>query len=363
MTLATMIGLGLSTSFVRRPYEQGTRITQPEMRVSANTARLLVLVAVSMFVIHSAYRLSAVEWSLQALVDQMLGPRDTRIWDRVRADGTRSALYQLMNGLYPLGAITFAFVLFSKHVGLAIVAGLFLILSLFVLVTDGSRTPAIIPMAALAIFGLMSLRNVVAKALLVVGVVVLIVVATSLMILFRAAGLEGTSTSFALTYHQDDNLYRLWAACAYADFSNYRWDPFYFFYNIMANPIPRGIWSSKPLLDENFYGGFKLWWVTTSFMGEWVSMFGSWVGFLIAFLFGNLLYRGLYFAQRLLTMPLGLAAYLLVALYVYMVMRSMPNLTIFIYAPAAALILVFFARRRSQTMPDAATRSSPAWSN
>ena len=363
-TLATMIGLGLSTAIVRRPYELGAQITQPEMRVSKNTARLLVLVAITVLMIHAAFRLSAVEWSFQTLIDQMLGPRDTRIWDQVRADGTRSAVYQLLSGLYPLAAIACAFVLFSRHTGLALVAGLFLTLSLFVLVTDGSRTPAIIPMASLAIFGLMSLRSFVAKALLVSGVVVLILITTSAMILFRASGLEGSNSSFALTYHQDDNLYRLWAACAYADFSNYRWDPLYFFYYVISNPVPRVLWPDKPLLDENFYAGFKLWWVTTSFMGEWVSMFGSWIGFVVSFLFGNLLYRGFYFAQRLLTMPLGLAAYLLVALYVYMAMRSMPNLTIFIYAPAAALILVYFARRRkSATPPVAATRGSPAWSN
>ena len=363
-TLATMIGLGLSTAMVRRPYEQGTRITQPEMRVSVNTARGLMLGAVAIFLIHSAFRLNAVEWSLQTLIEQMLGPRDTRLWDQASADGTRSAVYQLLNGLYPLGAIAFGFVVFSRHAGLAVIAAVFFTLSLFVLVTDGSRTQAIIPMASLAIFGLMSLRSFVAKVVLVSGVVALILIATSAMILFRSSGLDGSNSTFALTYHQDDNLYRLWSACAYADFSNYRWDPLYFFYYVISNPVPRGLWAGKPLLDENFFGGFKLWWVTMSFMGEWVSMFGTWMGFIVSFLFGNLLYRGFYYAQRLLTMPLGLTAYLVIALYVYMVIRSMQNLTIFIYAPVAALILVYFATRRKNRMSSVAgTGASPAWSS
>ena len=77
-----------------------------------------------------------------------------------------------------------------------------------------------------------------------------------------------------------------------------------------------------------------------------------------------MLYRCFYFSQKLLTQPFGLPAYLLVALYTYMIMRSMPNMTIFIFAPAAALILVYFARRRKRgTLAVAATRGNPAWSN
>jgi len=364
VTLVTMIAIGVSTAIVRKSYEVGTRISRPEMRVSANTALLLVLLSIAVFFIHTGFRLQTVDWSVQALVDQMLGPRNTRIWDQVGADGTRNPVYQLFNGMIPLLAIAFAFVLFARHAGLAIVAGLFFILSLFVLITDGSRTQAIIPMASLAIFGLISLRGFVARALLLAGVTVLIVSATSAMILFRAQGLEGSASSFALTYHQDDSIYRAWSAAAYADFSNYRWDPLYFFYYVISLPVPRVLWEGKPLLTEDFYGGYKLWFTTTTFMGEWVSMFGVWLGFAVSFVFGNLLYRGFYFSQKLLTQPFGLPAYLLVALYTYMVMRSMPNLTIFIFAPAAALLLVWFARRRKGKAPSlAAARAGPAWAN
>ena len=363
-TLATMIGIGLSTAIVRRPYEVSTKVTQPDMRISAGTARFLVLVSITVFLVQTAYRLNSVEWSFQELIDQMLGPRDTRIWDRLGAAGTRDPVFQLFNGMIPLISIAFAFLLFSRHVGVALTAGLFFILSQFVLITDGSRTQAIIPMASLAIFGLMNLRSFVAKAALVAGVLVQIVFATSAMILFRAQGLTKSTGSFALTYHQDDSIYRVWSACAFADFSNYRWDPLYFFYYVISIPVPRVLWVGKPLLTEDFYGGYKLWFVTTTFMGEWVSMLGVWLGFAAAFVFGNLLYRCFYFSQRLLTQPFGLPAYLLVALYTYMIMRSMPNITIFIFAPAAALLLVYFARRRKRgTPPVAATRGSPAWSN
>lgn len=363
-TLVTMIGIGLTTAIYRRRYEVSTLITQPEMQVTAVTARLLVLVSITMFAIQTAYRLETVGWSPQTLLDTMLGPRDTRIWDQPGMGGTRDPVYQLINGMVPLIAIAFAFVIFSRHVGTAIVASVFFILSQFVLITDGSRTQAIIPLASLAIFGLVSLRGFVTKAMLVVGVLLLIAFATSAMILFRAQGLEKSASSFALTYHQDDSIYRVWSACALADFTNYRWDPFYFFYYVISIPVPRVLWEGKPILTEDFYGGFKLWFVTTTFMGEWVSMLGVWLGFAASFVFGNLLYRVFYFSQRLLTQPFGLPAYLLGALYTYMVMRSMPNLTIFIYAPAASLILVYFARRRKrEILPVGGSRGNPAWSN
>ena len=368
-TLATMIGIGLSTAIVRRPYELDSRFTQPDMRISPATARYLVIISIILFAIHTEYRLSTVDWSFQTLFDTMLSPRDTRIWNRVGASGAHDPVYQLVNTLLPLAASALAFVLFSRQIGAALTAVLVLAVIEFVLITDGARTQAIIPLASLAIFGLMSFRGVLAKAALLLSVAVLIALVTSAMILFRAEGLEGASSSFALTYHQDDSIYRLWSACAFADFSNRHWDAAHFFFFIISVPIPRVLWEGKPLLTEDFYGGYKLFYVTISFMGEWVSMLGVWLGFVASFLFGNVLYRVFYFAQRLLTQPFGLPAYLLVALYMYMVMRSMPNITTFISAPGAGLLLVYFARRRKAAAPQISAPSTgpagggPAWSN
>lgn len=347
-TLATLIGIGLAAGLVRKPYELSGRIVQPEMRVTPMTARVILIVGMAVFAIHQMYRLNVSGWSFLVLFDQMLGPRIGRLWDMPGADGTHDPVYQLINGMIPLVAIAFAFLMFSRQIVAAILSGIMMFALVTVLVLDGSRTQAMIPLASLAIFGLLALRSLIAKGALLGGVVLLMVIATSAMILFRSQGIENSNATFALTYHQDDSIYRLWAAAAFADFSSYRWDPFYFFYYVISNPIPRVLWPDKPLLDENFYGGFKLWWVTMSFMGEWVSMFGTWIGFVVSFLFGNLLYRGFYLAQRLLTMPLGLTAYLLVALYVYMVMRGMPNLATFSYAPAAALLMVWFAGLRGR---------------
>ena len=363
-TLATLIGIGLSTMIVRRPYELAGRILQPEMKIGQSTAYGILIFGIAILSIHQSIRLAAVDWSPDLLFQQMLGPRDTRLWDLPGVSGARNPVYQLLNGMIPLVATSFAFLIFASRGGPAVFGAVMFLLCGAILVSDGSRTQAIIPMASLAVFGMMSLRSKIAKFVLVGGVITLIAAATSAMILFRAQGLEGSNSSFALTYHQDDSIYRIWSAAAFADFSAYRWDPLQFFYYVIALPVPRIIWSGKPLLDEDFYSGFKLWYVTTTFIGEWISMLGVWLGFMASFVFGNLVYRIFYFAQRLLALPFGVPAYLLVALYTYMVLRSMPNMTSFIFAPAAALILVWFARRRRLAGASlAAPRVGPAWSN
>ena len=75
VTLVTMIAIGISTAIVRKPYELGTQITRPEMRVSANTALVVVLASLFVFLVHTSFRLQSVDWSVQGLLDQMLGPR------------------------------------------------------------------------------------------------------------------------------------------------------------------------------------------------------------------------------------------------------------------------------------------------
>ena len=236
-------------------------------------------------------------------------------------------------------------VLFARGWLLAVPAGVLFVVAEGVLVADGARTSAIIPLASIAILGIIRFRSFSIRTALVIIMGLIIAAVTSSMYLFRAIGLASSTSSYGVVYHQDDSIYRVWVACSVADQSVVRWDPFYFFYYILSLPIPRAIWASKPLLDQNFYGEFKVWYVTTTFMGEWISMFGVLPGFGISFLFACLVYRGFYFSHRLLAKPLGVTAYILVALYVYMVLRSMPSLTTFIYAPAAAILMVFFARK------------------
>jgi hypothetical protein len=63
-----------------------------------------------------------------------------------------------------------------------------------------------------------------------------------------------------------------------------------------------------------------------------------------------------YRSAALLQYPLGVVAYLLVALYVYMILRSTENLIHFIYLPAFGVLMVQALRRRQEAV---ARRQAP----
>ena len=362
LTLATLIGAGISTMFVRRPYEVERRLLQPEMRIGGGLTYGILVVGIVVLVVQLAIRMVYVDWSLDLLIQQMLGPRDNRLWDMPDAIGNRSAVLQLVSGMVPLAAMSFAFLIFQESLFSRIVSAFLLLVSLAILISDGSRTMALIPIIAFGVFGLIKFRSTAARVALIASLSAVIAVLTSAIFLFRSVGFQNSQEAFALTYHQDDSIYRVWSACAFADFSDYRMNPWYFFYYTVSIPIPRALWEGKPLLTDDFYGGYKLYYVTISFLGEWVSMLGTYMGFIAAFIFANVLYRVFYWSQRLLTMPLGVAAYLLCTVYVYMIVRSMPNMTIFIFAPAASLLLVWFASRRGKVGQSvSAPQSGAAW--
>jgi hypothetical protein len=184
----------------------------------------------------------------------------------------------------------------------------------------------------------------------VIGIVgALAAITTSAMYLYRSQGYltnsSGEQREMELTYHQDDSYYRALFAYEHADRNIEYWDPIFFITTILVNPIPRAIWPDKPIFDEQFYGRYKLYYVTNSFLGEVVAMTGVELSLFVSPLVGFLLYSILFNAQRLLKYPVGLAAYLIVALYTYMCIRSLPNLTHFMYLPIFSMIMVLLLGR------------------
>jgi len=156
---------------------------------------------------------------------------------------------------------------------------------------------------------------------------------------FKTRGVE-------FVYHQDDNFYRSIDTMHHSAETNEKhWNAIEFYYSIIVNPIPRSFWTDKPALDEKFYGNFKLWWTTIFFIGEFAAMFGPIGALILSPLYLLSLYFVLYKSARLLNKPFGLGAYIMVCLYVYMSMRSMLNLTHFIYMPAFSVVVVLTMSR------------------
>lgn len=298
-------------------------------------------------------RLSTVQWSPMEVLVQSLHARGDRVWDQEAWAGG-NFIFAISTIFMPLCGVIAGFLLICARGWIRFAAALVFVAVSFFLVTDGSRTPLAVVAGAMWCFAMFRWRSPVKRAMITGAVCLSIATAFSLMLEYRGVGFESDAQQFHYTYHQDDNYYRTLHSFSVADQSDYRWDPLYFFYRIAVNPIPRAIWSGKPLVEPDFFGDFRLPFTTNFFFGESIAMFGLNAGLVFATLWALLLYLLLYFAFALLSKPLGIAAYLLVTLYIYMCMRSMQNVTTASYLAIAGVATVMAAdriarRRRSRS--------------
>lgn len=345
-TLFIMVGSGFAAALIRKPYEvMNARRAGIASKLPPRTGLIILIGASIVLGTEILKRMIATQWSLGDVLEQMFGPRGYRDWDVMSDTGRNNAVFQLISAILPLAAVSFSFLLVAARGTQRIIAVILLALSMFILVTDGSRTPVVVTIAAAALFAITSTRSNFVRISAVLSSAAAIAALTSIMILNRSSGYEDLNTNhdFTLVYHQDDSLYRAWSAYYYSEARAYFWNVYDYFFYIFTMPIPRSLWPNKPLLDQDFYGQYKLYYVTNTFMGEWVAMLGPTFGSIASFFTSLGLYRLLYSAQRIRRYPLGDAAYLLIALYIYMSMRSLANLTGFMYAPLFAVGLVLAA--------------------
>ena len=120
------------------------------------------------------------------------------------------------------------------------------------------------------------------------------------------------------------------------------WDPAYFFYTIAVNPIPRFLWNDKPKLQSDYYGKYKWEWVTIGFIGEFVAMFGIYLGVLVSGIYAIFASLAVRVISQLLFKQAGFFLYLILILYIFMLFRSIMNITMFIYMPLFALMAYIF---------------------
>jgi hypothetical protein len=371
LILGTFLALCILTAHIRSlKIEIAVSEARKRVTVSRRVLRMFQMAAWTILMAEITKRLSTVHWSLEEMISQMQNPRGERDWDQAMMSS--NFMFAVISILLPLAAVTFAYVAVNfRRSALTGLDLLLYVVSLFgyaatlaILVTDGSRTPVVISLSAACIFILLTNWSRLAKIAACGGIGFAGAILLSLMILLRGIGFSAeaaaqTHRELGLVYHQDDSYYRALYAFSYADRCLGSWDPLYFAYTILMNPIPRYFWPEKPLIDEQFYGGYKLYWVTDLFVGEIAAMSGTALAPLISVLVGAGIYRVLYRAALLLRSPLGVAAYLLVALYVYMMMRSLMNVTMFAYLPFFAVVLTRVAGS-SITLTARKKRSLPA---
>ena len=323
-----------------------TRISMgPQIR------RTIYLVCLALLAAELFKRFSSVNWSISEVFLQSLAPRGQRTWDIAGFSG--NFVFALLRSLLPFTGIGLGYLIANSKTRISslayIIPWTFII---FLLVTDGSRTPVVMNLAALWLFLMIRLRGYTLRVVTSVISSLVVAALTSLMYLYRSSGfLVENERAFQLTYHQDDSYYRTIYSFFWSDVSTETWNFMTFFGAILANPIPRAIWPGKPLLDAQFFGGYKLHYVTNLYLGELVAIFGSTAIIFFGPIFGLLIYLVLYRSARLLRHPLGIGAYLLVALYAYMSLRSLFNTMGFIYLPAFAIaVVLYLGGRRAKQM-------------
>jgi hypothetical protein len=338
--------------------------------IGRNAGGYALLVAMIFIVVEMVKRLYLSDWSPSWVFEQMLGPRNERQWvpsllarDLETEQIVSNPFFQLISAMFPIAAIITAFNIVFATPLVRVVSFIAYLFAVFVLLTDGTRTPIVLAIASVTIFALLKFRSFGARVAVAGLGAAMIVVLTSVMILFRSEGyseLLQSRRDYGVTYHQDDSIYRAWSAYDRASKTDYRWDPGYFAFTVVATPVPRAIWPDKPFLSQAYFGIFKLDYVTILFLGEFVAMFGVFGGTFAGFLYCILVYRLWLSFAPLLTRPFGLVGYLFWALWVYSLFRSVQNLSLLIYAPVAATLLILWIGKIMRTDRPAIGNKGPS---
>ena len=285
-------------------------------------------------------RFNSVNWSIEQVIYESMMARGQAVWDISTLVGG-NFIFSLSTQLLPYSGMAMASLVYSRYSKIKVRLLPLFIFSFVVLllVLNGARTPVVICLASLELFIIFNQKNLISKILSIIGFLIITTILTSVMVEYRSLGYEDiVSNDVEATYHQDDSYYRAIFAYHQAEISKQFWSPVEFFYTISVNFIPRSFWPNKPLFTQEFYGDYKLEWVTTTFIGEIVAMYGAIGSLIVAPIVAILLYIILYKSLKLLKYPLGLISYILMALYVYMSLRSMPNIMFFIYLPGFSVI-------------------------
>lgn len=315
---------------------------------------IIPLIAFLIIAIDVLKRLFFADWSPTNAFLLSIAPRGSAPWSIKGGDygnlGDMNFIYNLTLILMPFSCLTMFCRSLSVNGLKKILSFALLLLTLFILVVDGTRAPVVFVVALMSIlyfFKCTSIKN----RIITIAVSTLIILAlTSTMYLFRSHGYVDIPEKLAdikLVYHQDDNYYQSINSLITATNKQERWNPLHFGFAIIVNPIPRYFWPNKPALLSDYWGSYKNEWTTITALGETTAMFGPIAG-PVATVF---IVICLYFLLRHIMMTnnnsFGFIVYMTFALYAYSVMRSLLNISQFIYMPVFLLLISKISRELS----------------
>lgn len=269
-------------------------------------------------------------WSFHSWLTYSLGPRFGRPWSG-GYEGGSDFLLTFIGNIFNLTAILLPFAVFQTKGIRRVAASAGLVLTLWILACNGSRTPVAFTLLMVALLWYFMVANSTVRITGLLVLLVMFVALLSLMLAFRQNGFisedrENPQLS-EVKYEQDDNYYQLISVLKVAEQGGtHNWDATTFLEACVVNPIPRYFWPGKPFLTPEYFGNWKLSYVTVSYIGECIAMFGKWLGLAAALLVGLVYYRVLLWASRLVAKESGLIVYLGFCFYIYTTQRSMQNI-------------------------------------
>lgn len=299
-----------------------------------SSSQILPLCAWSILLLEFVKRLYFSDWSFPLMLTYSFGSRFNRPWASAGNNvGDEKFVFALVGILLPLaGLILSADVMSENKLRRKFFPVLGYLVVLLLVIGAGSRTPAVMLIILPLIYFLKKTRSAFKRGLAITLVACMIATTTSLMYNSRTEGLLLSGQSAGkVVYHQDDSYYRAIKTMDVVSNTYERWELVPFVGASLLNFIPRVIWPEKPTLTKEYWGSFKLDYVTITFVAELSALFGIMGGALASIFVGTVGFFFMVSLYRRIHSSYDLLLYILGILYVYMVFRSLLNVTQFMY--------------------------------
>lgn len=294
-----------------------------------------------------SYQLSLSDWSFQKWNEFLTGPRFERPWFGSYIGGA-DFFFTAVRNAFPAAGLLLALAAVRAASNYRVYFLALFTFTIYIYVGNGSRTPVALSLGFLGLTWWVSTRGYVRH----VGMGFLCLSCFTLVAImskFRDDGVRQISELGDLSmssYSQDDNYFRLVHIflTSKQDTAD-NWNFQEFITASVVNPVPRAIWPNKPLLTAEFYGDWKPFYVTVTFIGEGVAMFGALFGALFAIIFASLLYFSLQWVYLKNQIKGGLVLYGASAFYCYSIMRSIYNIGMnFVFIMTVVMLLALVHR-------------------
>jgi hypothetical protein len=319
---------------------------------------VIPLFAILILALEIFKRLYSCDWSIERTFLLSFGPRFHRPWDSSQEDiGDGKFLFTLVGILLPLSGLIFSSDVFKSLGFKRLISIIGYILVLILVIGAGSRTPVVVLLVFPLVFYLRNSKSLFKKLIAILLAICLLGGSTSLLYNYRNGGVLQVADTYGkqkkseLVYHQDDTYYRLIHVLNVSSKTYERLDELTLIGASFLNFVPRAVWPEKPTVTRTYWGSYKPYYMTISFFGELTAVYGIPIASFISIVLGILSYLFLDRLYQYISDPYRLLLYILGCVYVYMVIRSMLNITQYMYMMGLFFGLLEFEKRAKRMFP------------